>query len=167
MRFIKVLVILAALTAVAAVPRAWSADAPAKESPDPFCTALSKLLEGTGDGFVAARGDKVKDADNTWTAKVIVPGGKTCLVFAGPPASYTCTLYAAANEDEATFTFEDTTTRLVKCLPKGWTAKKQNDGIHTETIYTNATTPASLRLLRRIDSADGYFVELWLEAGKP
>jgi hypothetical protein len=164
----KVVLVATALIFIAPLQRAWSAEAPPQaDSPEAFCASLTKVLGGAAETFASARGAGGKDSDNMWTASLTLPGAKTCLVFGGNPASYTCTLYAGDKEEKADWAVEDTIARIGKCLPDEWTSQKKADGVHSQTTFTGGASGDSIRVVSRIGSANAYFVEIWVEAAKP
>jgi hypothetical protein len=140
---------------------AWAAAAP---GPDPFCTALTGVIEAGPDGFAALRGQR--QGNEIWTGRTTLPGTERCVIEgdAWPRARYECA-GPAEQHARAASQFARLSARIDACLGAGWQRHAPRDfamGERQQTWTDRSTVPpwAVVLKLQRGLSGNDYRVRL-------
>ncbi len=140
--------------------------AAAAPAPDPFCSALTGVIEARPDGFAALRGQR--QGRETWTGRTTLPGSERCVIEgdAWPRARYACAGPAERHAGAAS-RFARLSPRIDACLGAGWERHAPRDfamGERQQTWTDRSTAPPSavvLKLQRGL-SDDAFRVRLEL-----
>jgi len=156
------------LLAVALAGHAWAVGSATLRAaddglPPEFCPTLRTVVAAAANRFESLRGAPEPGGDPDRKATTRLPGAIECSVFGGTRPAYACTLYAGDVEENADGTYERAAHGLTDCLGAEWRTRESVDGVHARTT-TSAGAGPSVRVISRDASADGYLVELWVDA---
>src|SRR5262249_6276883 len=85
-----------------------------------FCPALRAPVDAAGSGLTTLRGKPCAGGEHMWEGTKRLPGGGDCIIFAGSPPAYSCTLYAGDVEENADGAYDRAVSGVKDCLTGSW-----------------------------------------------
>jgi hypothetical protein len=132
-----------------------------------FCAAVSRIVDASRQGFDPITGAPRAPRLGMWNATVVLPGALDCLVYGPPLRWYSCGVYVGDDGDAADRAYNDAVNELRQCLGRGWSVRRQVDGLGAEARVSDGGNTPLFRVVMREERAAGYGVDVLVETPRP